>query len=80
MPYPAGRTVNLYEPGDEHEDKGARGNFSDKAGGFWDPSFLKSMPSTAVIFLRALGRTAAEKRKRYTVRVPDEFERAELHR
>jgi NAD(P)-dependent dehydrogenase (short-subunit alcohol dehydrogenase family) len=80
IPEPAHRTVNLYEPVDEHEDKGAHGIFDDKAGGFWDPSFLKSMPSTAVTFFRALGRTASEKRKRYTVRLPDEFERAERRR
>jgi NAD(P)-dependent dehydrogenase (short-subunit alcohol dehydrogenase family) len=79
-PYPAGRAVNLYAPGDEHVDKGARGIFGDKAGGFWDPSFLKSMPATAMTFVRALGRTATEKRKRYTVRVPEEFERTELRR
>jgi NAD(P)-dependent dehydrogenase (short-subunit alcohol dehydrogenase family) len=80
IPEPAHPTVNLYAPGDEHEDKGAHGIFSNQAGGFWDPSFLKSMPQTAVTFFRALGRTGAEKRLRYTVRLPDEMKRAERTR
>jgi NAD(P)-dependent dehydrogenase (short-subunit alcohol dehydrogenase family) len=77
IPEPAHRTVNLYSPGDEHEDQGAHGIFDAKAHGFWDPSFLKSLPNTGVTFCRALGRTLAEKRIRYTVRVPDELARAE---
>jgi NAD(P)-dependent dehydrogenase (short-subunit alcohol dehydrogenase family) len=80
IPEPPHRTVNLYAPVDDHEDSGAHGIFGDKAGGFWDPSFLKSMPQTAVTFFRALGRTASEKRLRYTVRLPDEMKRAELDR
>jgi len=76
VPEPAQRTVNLYAPGDEHGDKGAHGMFGDKAGGFWDPSFLGSMPTTAVTFVRALGRTVAEKRERYAVRIPDEMKRS----
>ena len=75
IPEPAERTVNLYEPGDDKEDQGAHGIFGAKAHGFWDPSFLKSMPHTAAIFGRALARTAAEKRTRYTVRIPDEARR-----
>ena len=58
------RAVNLYEPVDAEYDADAHGNFDDKAGGFMDPSFLKSLPHTAQLFTRALARTIAEKRPR----------------
>jgi NAD(P)-dependent dehydrogenase (short-subunit alcohol dehydrogenase family) len=55
------RPVNLYDPVDSHFDAGAHGNFDDKAGGFMDRSFLKSLPNTAKLFSKALARTVAEK-------------------
>ena len=56
------RQVNLRHPVDDDHDVGAHGIFDDKAGGFWDPSFLRSLPSTAATFAKAtvaLGREKA---------------------
>ncbi|HEX4218665.1 MAG TPA: SDR family oxidoreductase [Acidimicrobiales bacterium] len=61
----ADRPVNLYTPADEDRDFGARGIFDDKAGGFFDPSFLKSLPTTARTFATALARTLHEKQGAY---------------
>jgi NAD(P)-dependent dehydrogenase (short-subunit alcohol dehydrogenase family) len=61
QPISPDRPVNLHQPVDVSTDHGAHGQFDDKAGGFLDPSFLKSLPSTARTFSTALGRTAAEK-------------------
>jgi len=55
------RPVNLYEPADGQKDYGAHGIFDDKAGGFFDPSFIKSLPTTARTFATALTRTVDEK-------------------
>lgn len=60
------RPVNLFAPADTGSDSGAHGIFDDKAGGFFDPSFLKSLPNTAATFVTALGRTAREKRENYS--------------
>ena len=61
------RPVNLYEPADATRDHGAHGSFDDKAGGFLDPSFLKSLPKTAGNFGLALARDIAGKRRRITL-------------
>lgn len=53
--------VNLREPVDTEHDYGARGMFDATAGGFLDPSFLRSLPTTGATFVRAAGRTAADK-------------------
>jgi NAD(P)-dependent dehydrogenase (short-subunit alcohol dehydrogenase family) len=63
-PVSPSQPVNLYEPADARADAGAHGAFDDRAGGFWDPSFLKTLPQTASTFTAALGRTIAEKRRR----------------
>jgi NAD(P)-dependent dehydrogenase (short-subunit alcohol dehydrogenase family) len=55
------RPVNLRAPTDDDRDEGARGIFSDKAGGFFDPTFLKSLPGTGVTMVKAGGRYAKEK-------------------
>ena len=60
------RPVNLFSPADTGSDSGAHGIFDDKAGGFFDPSFLKSLPNTAATFVTALVRTAREKRENYS--------------
>jgi NAD(P)-dependent dehydrogenase (short-subunit alcohol dehydrogenase family) len=57
------RPANLYDSVDSDFDAGAHGGFDDKAGGFMDPSFLRSLPHTAKLFFRALVRTVAEKRR-----------------
>ena len=61
------RPVNLYEPADADTDHGAHGSFDGKAGGFLDPSFLRSLPATAQKFVIALGRDIKGKRRRVTV-------------
>ena len=59
------RPVDLRQPVDADRDHGAHGSFDDKAGGFLDPSFLESLPTTAKTFMRASGRLAREKYRRY---------------
>ena len=59
------RPVNLYKPADDERDAGAHGIFDQKAGGFLDPAFLRSLPQTARMFGEALKRTAAEKGDKY---------------
>jgi NAD(P)-dependent dehydrogenase (short-subunit alcohol dehydrogenase family) len=59
------RPVNLYEPVDAEADHGAHGSFHDRAGGFFDPSFLKSLPTTGRTFALAILRTASEKSRQY---------------
>ncbi len=61
------RPVNLYEPADTGRDHGAHGSFDGQAGGFLDPSFLKSLPVTARNFVIALARDVREKRRKVTV-------------
>ncbi len=56
------RPSNLYEPADGDTDHGAHGSFDDKAGGFMDPSFLKSLPNTAKTFCLAVAHTARHKK------------------
>ena len=60
------RPVNLHKPVDDDRDAGAHGIFDSKAGGFFDPSFLKSLPQTAKTFALALRRTAEEKKATYS--------------
>lgn len=59
------RPVNLYQPADAEADRGAHGSFDHRAGGFLDPSFLKSLPGIARNVAIAVSRTSAEKRRRY---------------
>lgn len=47
------RRANLFEPQDRQHDVGARGAFDDRAGGFWDRRFLRSLPAAATTFVRA---------------------------
>jgi len=56
------RPSNLYRPADADTDHGAHGSFDDKAGGFMDPSFLKSLPNTAKTFCLAVAHTAQYKK------------------
>lgn len=57
------RPANLFKPLDQDTDKGAHGSFDQKAGGFLDPSFLVTLPTTAKNFAIALGRTTREKQE-----------------
>jgi NAD(P)-dependent dehydrogenase (short-subunit alcohol dehydrogenase family) len=60
-PISSERPVNMYRPVDSEDDWGAHGGFDDRAGGFTDPSFLRSLPSMIGTFVHALAATAAEK-------------------
>jgi NAD(P)-dependent dehydrogenase (short-subunit alcohol dehydrogenase family) len=55
------RPVNLNSPADGGRDWGAHGSFDDRAGGFTDPNFLRSLPATMVTFVHALADTGLEK-------------------
>lgn len=63
----ADRPVNLYQPVDADKDHGAHGQFGHMAGGFLDPSYLKTLPTTAKTFAVALARDLAGKRRRITI-------------
>jgi len=62
QPVSPDRPINLYEPADRDTDHGAHGSFDDKAGGFMDPSFLKSLPKTAKTFCVAVTHLARYKK------------------
>jgi NAD(P)-dependent dehydrogenase (short-subunit alcohol dehydrogenase family) len=60
----ADRPDNLHHPADDDRDAGAHGIFDDKAGGFLDPSFLKTLPNAGRTFLAAAVATARDRRSR----------------
>lgn len=61
------RPENLYEAADAGDDAGAHGIFDAKAGGFFDPSFLKSLPSTGRTFVDAAVAQARDRARRFTM-------------
>ncbi len=58
-----GRPSNLYEPADVETDHGAHGEFDHDAHGFFTPSFLKTLPQTAVKAYQAAASTIREKQR-----------------
>jgi hypothetical protein len=54
------RPSNLHAPADASADFGSHGDFDNRAGGFLDPSFLKTLPRTAATVASAAAATAAE--------------------
>ncbi len=68
------RRANLREPVDDSYDAGARGIFADKAGGFFDPSFLSSLPDTALTVAKA-GVAYAEEKRNWLSRIDDSEQR-----
>ena len=64
LPIGRDRPDNLNEPADDTEDAGAHGIFDDKAGGFFDPSFLKALPQAARTFLVAALADARDRPRR----------------
>jgi len=61
------RPVNLYHPADSDRDHGAHGQFDHLAGGFLDPSYLKTLPATTRTFVTALAQDVLGKRRRITI-------------
>ncbi|MGI0151913.1 MAG: SDR family oxidoreductase, partial [Thermoplasmata archaeon] len=62
-PVAADRPVNLRYPVDADDDHGAHGMFDRRAGGFLDPSFLRTLPDAVKTFFAAVSRNVAEKRR-----------------
>ena len=58
-----GRPVNLRHPADDDRDFGAHGIFDGQARGVLDPSFLKTLPRTAGLFLKAVKANMRDKAK-----------------
>jgi len=57
------RPDNLRRPADDPVDNGAQGIFDRQAGGFLDPSFLRSLPATARTFVTAIVAAARDARR-----------------
>jgi hypothetical protein len=60
-PLRPGRRANLCAPVDDTTDHGARDGFGDEAGGFLDPSFLRTLPDAGRKAGIAAARTLREK-------------------
>jgi NAD(P)-dependent dehydrogenase (short-subunit alcohol dehydrogenase family) len=64
LPIGHDRPDNLNHPADDEKDAGAHGIFDDKAGGFFDPSFLKTLPQAGRTFLAAVIADARDRSRR----------------
>jgi NAD(P)-dependent dehydrogenase (short-subunit alcohol dehydrogenase family) len=64
LPIGPDRPDNLNHPADEEKDAGAHGIFDGKAGGFFDPSFLKTLPQAGRTFLAAAIGDARDRSRR----------------
>ena len=61
------RADNLRSPADADCDAGAHGMFDDKAGGFLDPSFLRTLPAAGRTFASAALAAGRDRARRLTV-------------
>lgn len=68
QPIDPDRPDNLRHPVDDEQDAGSHGIFDDKAGGFLDPSFLKTLPSVGRTFVRAAIANALDRPSRRRAR------------
>lgn len=66
QPIESPRNDNLRHPVDNERDHGAHGMFDDRAGGFSDPAFLKTLPAAAKTFGIAVGHTVRDKARRFS--------------
>jgi len=64
LPIGRDRPDNLHHPADYEQDAGAHGIFDGKAGGFFDPSFLKTLPQAGRTFLAAAIADARDRARR----------------
>lgn len=60
------RRDNLRHPADNERDYGAHGIFDDRAGGFTDPAFLKTLPNAAKTFAVATAYTIRDRTRRFS--------------
>lgn len=65
-PIAPSRSDNLRQPVDKRRDHGAHGMFDDRAGGFTDPAFLKTLPSAAKTLGAAAAHTLRDKARRFS--------------
>jgi hypothetical protein len=54
------RPTNLQHAADDAHDYGSHGRFDDEAGGVFDPSFLKTLPTTARDLMASIPRGATD--------------------
>ena len=66
LPISPERKANLHLPVDTTEDHGAHGIFDGRAGGLFDPSFLRSLPDIVRTFVKAVRQTTRAKSQRYS--------------
>ncbi|HEY6472607.1 MAG TPA: SDR family oxidoreductase [Acidimicrobiales bacterium] len=64
QPIASDRPDNLRHPVDVDRDHGAHGIFDDRAGGFTDPAFLKTLPDAAKTFVVAAANTIRDRTRR----------------
>ena len=64
LPVRPDRPDNLEHPADDAEDAGSHGIFDNKAGGFFDPSFLKTLPQAGRTFIAAVVADARDRPRR----------------
>jgi NAD(P)-dependent dehydrogenase (short-subunit alcohol dehydrogenase family) len=64
MPIAHDRPDNLREAADQQHDAGAHGIFDSRSHGFFDPSFLKTLPGAGRTFVQAVMAEARDRRSR----------------
>ena len=63
LPIEPDRPDNLHHPADQTKDAGSHGIFDRKAKGFFDPSFLKTLPEAGHTFFAAVMGDARDRRR-----------------
>ena len=63
LPIEPDRPDNLHHPADQTKDAGSHGIFDRKAKGFFDPSFLKTLPEAGRTFFAAVMGDARDRRR-----------------
>jgi NAD(P)-dependent dehydrogenase (short-subunit alcohol dehydrogenase family) len=65
LPLQDDRPDNLNHPADARKDVGSHGIFDHKAKGFFDPSFLRTLPNAGLTFLKAVLADARDRPRRH---------------
>ena len=79
QPVSASRPSNLRKPADHDADAGAHGIFDHKAGGVLDPTFVRTLPSTAKTFVTAISKSVKEARNTHRAKSSDGTPLAAAH-